>query len=146
MLIDDLKNHIETTINTLSNRVQTAADLSELVRTKQLPSSPQTVFVLPLGLRALSPAEVSANSFEQMLVETFGILIVVRNQNDATGGKALHPIETIVDALIANIAGWTPDDTIGVFSIARGQLISAAAGLVMYQLDFSIQTQVRNIT
>lgn len=144
MLTDEMITRIEATVPALNGRAKEAADLAELVRRKALPQAPATAFVLPLGLRPRSEADAAAGGFTQMLDETVGVLLVVRAAGDATGAKALPQIGELIDALIAAIAGWGPDTAIGVFRVARGQLLSAEAGAVMYQLDFSIQTQVRN--
>lgn len=145
MLTDEMITRIEATVPALDGRAKEAADLAELVRRKALPQAPATAFVLPLGLRPRSEGDAATGGFTQMLDETVGVLLVVRSAGDATGAKALPQIGDLVDALISAIAGWGPDAAIGVFRVARGQLLSAEAGAVMYQLDFSIQTQVRNL-
>lgn len=145
MLTDDLITRIEAAVPALDGRAKEAADLSELVRRKALPQASATAFVLPLGLRPRSEGDAASGAFTQMLDEIVGVLLVVRAAGDASGAKALPQIGELVDALIAAIAGWGPDGAISVFRVARGQLLSAEAGAVMYQLDFSIQTQVRNL-
>lgn len=144
MLTDEMITRIKATVPVLDGRAKEAADLAELVRRKALPQAPATAFVLPLGLRQRSEGDAASGAFVQMLDETVGVLLVVRSAGDATGAKALPQIGELIDALITAIAGWGPDAAIGVFRVARGQLLSAEAGAVMYQLDFSIQTQVRN--
>lgn len=145
MLTDEMITRIEATVPALDGRAKEAADLAELVRRKAMPQAPATAFVLPLGLRPRSEGEAGSGGFTQMLDETVGVLLVVRSAGDATGAKALPQIGELIDSLIGAIAGWGPDAAIGVFRVTRGQLLSAEAGAVMYQLDFSIQTQVRNV-
>jgi len=145
MFVDDVIARIDDEVPALANRTKGAADLSTLVSEGSLPQSAVAAFVLPIGFRNTSAGDASANAFTQMLVETIGILLVIRNANDITGGKSLPKIETLADLLIAKIAGWAPSGAFGVFSVSRGQLLSANDGTVIYQLDFAIQKQVRNI-
>lgn len=144
MLTDEVITRIEAEVPGLAGRTKEAADLAELIRQKALPQAAATAFVLPLGLRPRGEGEAGTGSFTQMLDETVSVVLVVRSAGDVTGAKALPKIGDLIDALIAAIPGWGPDAAIGVFRLARGQLLSAAAGAVQYQLDFAIQTQVRN--
>ena len=151
-LTADLIARIEAEVGALAGRTRGAADLSELVATKQWPQSPAAAFVLPLGLRARDEGEAATGYFLQMLDEAFAIVLVVRAQGDATGARAVPRIDELVAALVAAIAGWGPDDAGsgpeavgGVFRVSAGNLLSAEGGMVLYQLDFVIQTQVRNL-
>lgn len=143
MLVADLAARIADTVDGLSGRVQAAAELAELVRRKALPQASPFAFVLPLGLAGRSDGDAMAGAFTQMLDELFGVVLFVRTAGDVTGGKALPSIDELVWAVIAAVAGWGPDDVPGVFRVARGQLLSADAGAVIYQLDFALQQQVR---
>lgn len=144
-LTADLIARIEAEVGALAGRTRGAADLSELVATKQWPQSPAAAFVLPLGLRARDEGEAATGYFLQMLDEAFAVVLTVRAQGDATGARAVPRIDELVAALVAAIAGWGPDDAIGVFRVSAGNLLSAEGGMVLYQLDFVIQTQVRNL-
>ncbi|MFK5980876.1 MAG: hypothetical protein QM488_18535 [Rhizobiaceae bacterium] len=144
MLVDDVTKRISEKITVLEGRVKSAADLAELVRQKKMPQSSVAAFVLPLGLRPRDQGNAGTGYFIQSIDDTIGIILVIRNANDITGGKALPTIETLRDELITNLAGWIPGDEIGGFRVSRGQLLSAIDGTVIYQLDFTIQIQVRN--
>lgn len=144
MLVDEVITRIKSEIGELENRCEGAAELSELVRSGQWPQSPVFAFVLPLGLRPLSQGDASAGAFTQMLSETIGILLVIQAAGDGTGRKALPKIETLLAALLAALPGWGPEDATGVFAVSRGQLISATDGRVVYQLDLSLNNQLRN--
>lgn len=143
MLTADIAARIEAQVPDLIGRVRQAADLAELVAQKALPQAPVSAFVLPLGLRARTLGDSSANAFTQMLEESTGILLAVRAAGDSGGGRALPKIDELVSVLIAALAGWNPPSAFGVLRVARGALLSAESGLVLYQLDFSVQTQVR---
>lgn len=145
MLVDAVKTRLAT-IPALINRVQTAADLTELFQKKALPQATLTAFVLPLGLRPTSAGDSISNAFTQMADDTIGILLLSRSAGDVTGARALPPIDALIDLVIQKICGWMPaaeTNVVSDFRLARGALLSAEAGLVAYQLDFSIQKQIR---
>jgi len=146
MLVDLVATRLSTEIAALTARVAQAAELSELVKRGQLPQAQASAFVLPLGLRALSEADAAAGAFTQMLAEIIGVLLVVRHQGDATGAKALPTIDELVAACLATMCGWTPEAGGFAFALARGELVSAEAGLVIYQIDFTLQRQLRIFT
>ena len=127
----------------LTRRVEGAAELSELVKRKALPQASPSAFVLPLGLHAANQGDAGAGAFTQMVDEVFGVVLFVRASGDITGGRALPSIDMLVWAVIEAVCGWGPEDAIGVFHLRRGQLLSAEAGAVIYQLDFGLQSQVR---
>ncbi|WP_157384471.1 phage tail terminator protein [Nitratireductor soli] len=143
MLVADLVGRIEAGVSTLAGRTETAAELSELIRRKALPQASPFAFVLPLGLHAHGRGEAGAGAFIQAVDEAFAVILFARASGDITGGKALPGIDALVWAVIEAICGWGPDDAIGVFHLRRGQLLSAEAGAVIYQLDFGLQQQVR---
>ena len=45
--------------------------------------------------------------------------------------------------MIAALAGWGPDSAPGVFELSRGDLVSMKAGALIYQLDFTLNDQLR---
>ena len=55
------------------------------------------------------------------------------------------------DAVIRRIVNWSPrsawgeadEETVGIFRLARGELIDLSAGLLIYQLDFALTDQLR---
>lgn len=143
MLVAELVARIEERIETLAGRCHTVADLAELLRRNALPQASPSIFVVPLGLVARGDGEAGTGYFIQSVDETFAVLIFARSSGDITGGKALMPIDETIDELIGAICGWGPEEAIGVFHLRRGQLHSANAGGVFYQLDFGLQQQVR---
>lgn len=143
MLVADLVARISAAVPQLAKRVETAAALSELVKRKALPQASPFAFVLPLGLQPRSDGDAGAGAFTQAIDETFAVVLFVRAAGDITGGRALPSIDALVWTVIEAVCGWGPDDAIGVFHLRRGQLLSAEAGAVIYQLDFGLQQQVR---
>jgi hypothetical protein len=143
MLVSDLATRIGDEVASLSGRVEDAAALAELVKRKAWPQASPYAFVLPLGLRARSQGDASAGAFTQMVDEAFAVVLFVRASGDITGGRTLPKIDELIWQVIPAVCGWAPDDAIGVFHLRRGDLLSAEAGAVLYQLDFGLQQQVR---
>lgn len=129
----------------IAGRIHPAAKLSELMARNQLPQMCPAAFVLPLGLRGGEP-DVLSGLYRQPLDRLEGVLLVVRAAGDATGAAALVQLEPLIDATIEAIAGWAPgdwDDGFGIYRLVRGELVSLSAGTLTYQLDFSIDDQLR---
>ncbi|HEX8485700.1 phage tail terminator protein [Sphingomonas sp.] len=129
-------------IPALAGRVHGAAKLADLTERGSAAQVAPAAFVLPLGLRAGTPDAVTG-LFRQSLDRLVGVVLLVRNLGDATGEKALVDLDLLIEAVIQALAGWGPDDAFGVFALARGELFSIAAGTITYQLDFSIEDQLR---
>lgn len=136
-----VKDRLEA-IPALAGRVQGAAKLAELTQRGAAAQADRAAFVLPLGLRG-GQADATAGLFRQQIDQLVGVVLMVRNLGDATGEKAAGELEELVDDVIRAIAGWAPDEAIGVFVLVKGELISIAAGTITYQLDFALQDQLR---
>lgn len=130
------------TIPTLTQRVYGAAKLGLLTEKGSMATVAPAAFVLPLGLRG-GTVDAATGLYRQSISRLVGVVLVVRNLGDATGEKAMIELDPLVEAVIALLAGWGPDEAFGVFSLARGELVSIAAGTITYQLDFLIEDQLR---
>jgi hypothetical protein len=142
MLLDTVRERIATLVPALGGRVEGAAELTELVRRDALPNVTPAAFVLPLGLRG-GEADAAAGLYRQVYDEVIGVLLVIEVAGDATGATALPTIDALVSEVIAALIGWAPGEQVGVFRLERGQLVSLARGTVIYQLEFSIEDQLR---
>lgn len=132
----------------LANRISPAASLSELMQRGQAPQVCPAAFILPAGIRG-GAADAVTGMFTQDVSETLGIVLFLRAAGDATGGKAADQLVPLRNAIIARIVGWAPQsdwlagETVGVFRLERGTLISLSAGLLTYQIDFTLDDQLR---
>lgn len=68
-------------------------------------------FVLPLAESAADMGLLGSTG--QRVVQTFGVVHVVSNRRDATGGASLNDLHTLRMALRAALVGWVPDAAIG---------------------------------
>jgi hypothetical protein len=142
-LVLDVKARIEATVAALAGRVQEVADLSELIARNALPQREVAAFVVPVGFNGGAP-DAATGFFRQPLEQVVGVVLVVKAPGDAKAQRALATVDSLEEALLAQIPGWAPQGAIGVFRALRGRLIGVPAGTVFYQLDFAIQNQLRN--
>jgi hypothetical protein len=144
-IVPDLTGVVQA-IPELHGRVQGVAALSALMTAGQVPQVTPAGFVLPLGLRGGS-ADAVTGMFRQQIAWTSGVVLVVRVAGDVTGAKANDILEPLIEAVILAIAGTDargPDEAaIGVWRLSRGELLSLSAGVLIYQLDFAIDDQLR---
>jgi hypothetical protein len=113
----------------LTGRVGTALQLADAMARNALPQITPAAFILPLGLRG-GAANAAAGLYRQAIDRFLGVVLVVRSAADPLGQ-------------IAAIAGWAPDEAIGVYRLTRGELVSLAGGVATYQLDFALDDQLR---
>lgn len=137
-----------TGIADLGGRIQPGASLSDLMARNQAPQVCPAAFVLPLGIRG-GAVEAMSGLFKQDIAETLGIVLFLRSAGDATGGKMTDALVPLRNAVIRAIVGWAPQsdwlagETVGEYRLARGELISLSTGLLTYQIDFSLNDQLR---
>lgn len=129
-------------IPALSNRVQGAAKLAELQARNQVPQYSPAAYVIGSGLRG-GAADATAGMFRQAIDRMVSIILFVRLAGDATGGAAAVELDQLVEDVVTRIAGWAPDEAIGVWRLGRGELIAFSGGLATYQLDFILDDQLR---
>lgn len=144
-IVPDLTATVQA-IPDFHGRVQGAAALSALMAQGQAPQVTPAAFVLPLGLRG-GAADAVTGLFRQQVAWTSGVVVCVRVAGDVTGAKATEVLVPLIEAVILAIAGTDvlgPQGTaIGVWRVSRGELLSLSAGLLVYQLDFAIDDQLR---
>lgn len=139
-LVTDVKTRIETVAGLRG--VDEAADLAAMIESGQLPQQTPWAYVLPLGFNG-GAGDAVTGLFRQPYELVIGIVLVIQALDDAKGRKALATIDGIEQLLLAKICGWAPESAIGVFRALRGRLLSVAGGLVIYQIDFALQNQLR---
>lgn len=132
----------------LTGRIHPGASLSELMARNLAPQVCPAAFVLPLGIRGGS-FNAMANLIVQDFAETLGIVLFLRSAGDATGARLADQLTPLRNAVIRKIVGWAPQsdwpdgETVGVFRLGRGALVSLSGGLLVYQLEFTLDDQLR---
>lgn len=147
MLAESVRTQLET-IEALTGRARTAADLSDLVAQKQLPQSPAAAFVVPGGLRPLRQPDTSAGAYTHEIDEVVAVVLFVRFAGDATGERGLVQLDPLILDVLTALCGWEPADgenllLLGPGRLSRGQLVSINAGSLLYQLEFAFPLQLR---
>lgn len=140
-MIGPVINRLTSQVPDFSGRIEGAAEFAALMRQNALPQVTPAAHVLPLGLRG-GQGQTGAGAFRQEVEEVVAVLITLR-AHSRTGREALPDLDALIRKVIAAIAGWGPEDAIGVFRLARGQLVSMSAGTMLYQLDFALTDQLR---
>ena len=150
MLADDVVARLGAVVPALTDRVQGALQLTELIRQKALPNYTPAAFVVPNGL-VFGEAQYETGYFIQGVDEVISIVLILRSAGDVRGAKVQGELQALIWAVIAALAGWSPESLetdepvgpVGVLVPKRGSLARLDAGTVFYQLDFSIQQQLR---
>lgn len=140
-MIAELKARLEAQVPRLAGRIEGAADLSELSRKGAWPQHTPAAHVLPLGLQGRG-AHAAAGLFTQITREMIAVVLTLRTY-DRTAGDDLPELDELIQAVLVAVAGWGPDESMGVFELARGSLLHNRDGVLVYQLDFAIDDQLR---
>lgn len=133
---------IEAACPVLAGRIGTALQLADAMARNALPQITPAAFLLPLGLRG-GQVDAAAGMYRQAVDRFLGVVLVVRSAADPLGSRMVDELDALIDGVIGAIAGWGPDDVPGVYRLARGELASLAGGAATYQLDFSLDDQLR---
>jgi hypothetical protein len=142
-VIASVAARIGSQIAALANRVEEAADLAALVRVGQVPQRSPFAWVVPLGFDG-GEADAMAGIYTQETSTSVGVILFVESVGDAAARRALPKVDELVTGIVNAVAGWEPDDdAIGVFEARRGRLVDINKGGLFYQIDFSIQDQLR---
>jgi len=132
---------IEARVPALAGRVRGAAEFSALVASNDISAVRAGAYVLAMSLTG-GAARAATGAFVQDVEEGLTVLLTQRAE-EPTGGTGRDWIVTQRDALIAALAGWVPAGSPGAMRLRRGQMLNVARGLLVYQLDFAVPTQLR---
>lgn len=140
--LSDVRTRLSAEVADLKGRVEFVAALAILVEQGALPQHEVCAFLVPLGFDDRG-GESMANMHTQMLSEQFGVILCVKALGDTSAKRALPTIDALKDNVLHALVGWAPDNVIGVLRATRGRLVSVSKGLVIYQIDFAVQDQLR---
>lgn len=122
--------------------VDGAAALEALRRQNAFPQITPAAFVIPIGLSGRAVQSEMAGAFVQGLEETLGVVLIIRNDNPASEAVLGRLRDFVMDVTQA-LAGWAPDDSSAGFRLARGAMVPAGPGTVVYQLDMTTSNDLR---
>ena len=132
---------IEARVPALVGRVRGAAEFSALVASNDIKQVRSGAYVLAMSLTG-GAARAVTGAFVQDVEEGLTVILTQRAE-DPTGGAGRDWILSQRDALIDALAGWVPAGSPGAMRLRRGQMLNVARGLLVYQLDFAVPTQLR---
>jgi hypothetical protein len=143
-LVDATAQRIETQVPALAGAIEYVADFAALIAANALPQRDLTAFVIPAGFDA-GKGESAVNAHTQAMERAISVVLVIKARGDAKARSAVPKIDTLELAIVRAVAGWAPDNVVGVFNVTRGRLVSVENGLVIYQIDFRLVDQLRII-
>lgn len=143
-MIEAVISRLQERVQALNNRTEGAAQFAALMQSNSLPQQTPAAHVIPLGLQG-GKSEAAASAFLQRYVEAIAVILTVRSHS-ATGKRSLSSIDTLIWEVVEALAGWAPGAEIGVFELARAQLVSMQTGTLVYQIEFRINDQLRIVT
>lgn len=97
--------------------------------------TPPVAYVIPLGDTA-APSDLLGLSYEQHVVERFGVVLAVQNLRDVRGAAVNSPLETLRRAVIDNMLGFQPGTDYDPTQYGGGRLLMLDVAVIWWQLDF----------
>lgn len=141
-MIDDVITRLQGQVPDLK-RVEGAKRIEDMAEIGRLKHQTPAAFVVPLGLQGRDEQSMSG-LFVQNLVESIGVILVIHKASPVSE-RVLETLDTFIRTVAEALVGWSPGGTIaGAFSLVRGALVPMRdPKTVVYQLDFSINDQLR---
>lgn len=140
--LDEVRARIEAQVPDLNGKLGNAADFAELVDKNLLKQHGTGGYVLPGGL-AGGRADVISGLFRQAMGVIVKVVLAVRVAGDPLRDKAIDAATPLATDIITAVAGWAPDDAVGVFELVRGELVGATGGVLLFEIDFRLNDQLR---
>jgi len=139
--MDAVRERLEDRVPAIT-RYGNAADFASVVEHERLPLTTPIAYVLFGGMIGRT-AEASAGMFIQNVGEAVTVILADRINGDALGEKALKDISPLLGAVIEAVCGWAPEDAIGVFELRSAELVGAKGGALIFQIEFTLNDQLR---
>lgn len=145
-LLAETKDRVASQVPALTGALYEAAEFAALVKTGALPQKMFAGYILPAGLDAGKPDAI-AGLYRQSYEDSLSIVLVLQAPGDATGKQVLPKLDVAIADVLAALCGWVPPaaETAAQFQFRRGRMVPSerGSGAVFYQLDFSLQRQLR---
>jgi len=140
-LVSQFKERIEPRVTALG-KLDEVMDLAELIDQGALPQRSPAGFVVPLGFDGRTP-EDAAGLYVQKRVDGIAVVLVISAKGDPKAKRALEKIDELEPLVCHAVCGWVPEGASGDVNARRGRLVSVQNGVVIYQIDFEVQNQLR---
>jgi hypothetical protein len=139
-MLEAVQTRLRETVPELRHRVEGALSFVELVSKGTFPQGARAL-VVPTGKRGGKPTDATG-MFCQSVVETFGVVLLL-NAQSATDRALIDKVDELITAVISTLAGWVPNGEQRPLQLTSGRTLSLADGRFVYELNFSIETQLR---
>lgn len=126
----------------LSGQVLDVRGTAELAIEKLNTPRTPAIWVAPVHASA---ARGSGVPMRQRVTARVAVVMVVRNARDATGETGHQALETLRDAVLSALFGWTPPDAEAGAHYVRGRLIDFTASTLWWQDEFETDYWLREV-
>lgn len=140
-MLDQVKVRLAARAPSLRGRIDGAAEFDRTVTGGGKPSARIAAFLIPTGIQGTAP-DASAGAYTQTLRESLAVIVMFRTHSASAEG-ALNEIRETIFEVIEALCGWAPGDMPGVFQLLRAALLTFKSGTAFYQIDFTINDQLR---
>lgn len=140
--LEDIKARIEDRVDALAGRIEDAARFDVLMQAGQAPQNTPAAFILP-GPIVGGRTQAMTGMFVQDFRETAIVALFVRATDNPRGDKAIAGLTPLARALVEAVAGWGPEDAVGVFVLDQAEFVGSSQGALVYELRFGIDDQLR---
>lgn len=137
---DAILTRLRTTVPDL-RLVEDATAFAALVQSGRLPMQSPAAHVIPGGMQG-GRVEAMTGLFIQDTVEIVTVILSVTVAGQ-TGTGRVPDLHALLQRVIAALVGWAPEVDGPAFELRRVAAPAMNAGAVVYQIDFSIQDQLR---
>lgn len=132
---------LKAMVPALGGRVFGAAALAQLMAQNGLPQVTPAAHVLPVGITG-GRETAQTGMYRQEIERLFSVVVSLRS-HDAAGARALGEADTLIDAIVTALAGWTPDAATGVFRLKHVNLARFADGMAVFEITVGLPDQLR---
>ena len=139
-MIEAVIGRLKEQVPDLNDRVEEAAYLADLLKTGRVDRD-NVAIVVPSALQG-GRADTGTGVFSQGVTETIAVVLITpsHDRNHKVARNRMRPLSR---AVITALVGWRPGDELGVFALRQGRIFSVAAGRLVFQIEFSIEDQLR---
>lgn len=140
--VDEVRQRIEERVPELSGVMGYAAQFAPMVEQGTVPQRDLSGFVLPGGVAGGQLLDAAGMTI-QPIAERVLVVLALRTAADPLGPNAIDQMVPLVRAVIAAVVGWAPDDVPGVFALERAEPAGSIKGVLVHDISFTLQDQLR---
>lgn len=140
-MLDDVIALLRSDLPDFKGRVEGALQLANLLRQNALPQVTPAAFVVPVGVDG-GRVDAITGLYVQTYTEALAVVVVLRGA-EPTGGRLRDQLNALSWSVIELLAGREVGENRGQLVLRRAFLASMTDGAIVYQIEFSLQDQMR---